>query len=230
MNSNIYSYIYFNAIIFADDANRIYSRHNIKALFSTVNAELEKLGDWSTANRLSLNIRKTKYTFFHKNLVKDNIPLKLSDLHISNKSIERKSSIKFLGVMLDENIAWNDHIHAIEKNIAKNIGFLYRARQFLDKELLKTIYFSYIHSYLNYLNYANIAWASTYFTKLKTIHYQQKHAARIIFNEDVLIHSRSLLRSLNALNIYHINSYQHANFMYKFQKYQAPKVFNMAFE
>ena len=160
--------------MFADDTNRIYSRQNIKALFSSVNAEIEKLGDWSIANRLSLNIRKTKYTFFHKNLVKDNIPLKLSDLHISSKSIERKASIKFLGVMLDESIAWNDHIHVIEKNLAKNIGLLYRARQFLDKELLKTIYFSYIHSYLNYLNYSNIAWDRTNFTKLKTIHDQQK--------------------------------------------------------
>ena len=86
--------------------------------------------------------------------------------------------------MLDEHIAWNDHIHAIEKKLAKNIGLLYRARQFLDKESLKTIYFSYIHSYLNY---ANIAWASTYFTKLKTIHYQQKHAAIIVFKTLSLI-------------------------------------------
>ena len=70
--------------------------------------------------------------------------------------------------MLDEHIACNDHIHAIEKKLAKNIGLLYRAKQFLDKESFKTIYFSYIHSYLNY---ANIKWASTYFTKLKTIHY-----------------------------------------------------------
>ena len=54
--------------------------------------------------------------------------------------------------MLDEHIAWNDHIHAIEKKLAKNIGLLYRVRQFLDKESLKTIYFSYIHSYLNYAN------------------------------------------------------------------------------
>ena len=113
------------------------------------------------------------------------------------------------------------------KNLAKNIGLLYKARQFLDKESLKTIYFSYIHSYLNY---ADIAWASAYFTKFKTIHYQQKHAARIIFDEDILTHSRPLLRSLNALNIYQINLYQHANFMYKFQKCQAPKIFNMAFE
>ena len=66
--------------------------------------------------------------------------------------------------MLDEHIAWNDHIHAIEKKLAKNIGLLYRARQFLDKESLKTIYFSYIHFYLNY---ANIALASTYFAILK---------------------------------------------------------------
>ena len=81
--------------------------------------------------------------------------------------------------MLDKHIAWNDHIHIIEKKVAKNIGVLCRTRQFLDKELLKTIYFSYIQSYLNY---ANIAWSSTYSMKLKTILYQQKHAARTIFN------------------------------------------------
>ena len=84
------------------------------------------------------------------------------------------------------------------KKLAKNIGLLYRARQFRDKESLRAIYFSYIHSYLNY---ANISWASTYFTKLKKIHYQQKHAARITFNEDTLAQSRPLLRSLNPLNI-----------------------------
>ena len=110
--------------------------------------------------------------------------------------------------------------NTIEKKLAKNIGLLCRVRQFLDKEALKTIYFSYIHSYLNY---ANNAWTSTYFTKLKTIHYQQKHAARIIFDEDILTHSRPLLRSLNALNIYQINLYQHANFMYKFQKKSGTK-------
>ena len=88
-------------IMFADDTNIFYSHHDIKTLFSTVNEEIENLGGWFTANRLSLNIEKTKYTFFLKNSVKDNIPLKLPDLYISNKSIERKSSIKFLGVMLN---------------------------------------------------------------------------------------------------------------------------------
>ena len=95
-------------------------------------------------------------------------------------------------------------IYDHRKKIAKNLGLLYRAKRLLNEESLKIIYFSYIHSYLNY---ANVAWASSYSTKLKTIHYQQKHAARIIFNKHILSHSRPLLRSLNALNVYQINLY-----------------------
>ena len=68
---------------------------------------------------------------------------------------------------------------------------------------------------------------STYFTKLKTVHYQQKHAARIIFNQNKLSQSRPLLHSLNALNVYQINLYQHLNFMYKFKNKQTPKIFNI---
>ena len=106
--------------------------------------------------------------------------------------------VKFLGVTLDEKITWKDHIHTIEKKVTKDIGLLYRAKQLLNEESLKIVYFSYIHSHLNY---ANVACASTYYTKLKTIRYQQKHATRIIFNEYILSHSGPLLRSLNALNV-----------------------------
>ena len=84
--------------------------------------------------------------------------------------------------MLDENITWKDHLRIIEKKIAKSLGLLYRAKQFLNEDSRKIIYFSYIHSYLNpYLNsysyllfliYGNVAWTSAYYTKLKTMHYQ----------------------------------------------------------
>ena len=72
-----------------------------------------------------------------------------------------------------------------------------------------------------------IAWASTYFTKLKTVQYQQKYTARIIFNKDFLIHSSPLLRSLNVLTIYQINVYQ----LYaQISENQAPQICNLAFE
>ena len=66
--------------------------------------------------------------------------------------------------MSDEHISWNDDIKTVESKLAKNIGLLNRASYFLNEHSLKRIYFSYIHSHLNY---ANIAWASTYPTKLK---------------------------------------------------------------
>ena len=93
------------------------------------------------------------------------IQIKRLALMVGNNNIERTSSIKFLGVMLDEHISWIDHVRTVENKIAKNIGLLYRVSQFLNEDSLKTVYFSYIHSYLNY---ANIAWANnTYATKLK---------------------------------------------------------------
>ena len=95
----------------------------------TVNNELHKIGEWFKANKLSLNIKKkNKSTFFHKNSVKDNILLKLPELKIANTAIERTNAIKLLGVLLNENITWKNHICSVEKELAKNIGFLYRAK------------------------------------------------------------------------------------------------------
>ena len=67
--------------MFADD-NLFFSHRNISTLFLTVNTELHKIGEWSKANTLSLSIKKTNIHFFHKNSVKDNIPLKLPELKL----------------------------------------------------------------------------------------------------------------------------------------------------
>ena len=57
------------------------------------------------------------------------------------KIIERKSSVKFLGVMLDEIILRRIHMRRIEKSV-KNIGLLNRANRYLNQTSLKTNYFS----------------------------------------------------------------------------------------
>ena len=127
---------------------------------------MEKISQWFKASKLSINIKKTKFTLFHKNSSKDDIPVKLPALMVGSNNIERTSSIKFLGVMLDEHISWINHVRTVENKIAKNIGLIYRVSQFLNEDSPKTVYFSYIHPYLNY---ENIAWASTYATKLKSL-------------------------------------------------------------
>ena len=66
---------------------------------------------------------------FHKCFLKDKMPLKLPELKIENNIIEKATSIKFLGVMIDENISWRDHVKTVENKLSKNVGLLYQAKQ-----------------------------------------------------------------------------------------------------
>ena len=50
-----------------------------------------------------------------------------------------------------------------------------------------------------YINYANIAWASTLKTKLQGISKKQKHGARIIFHANRFDHLRSLLKEIGPI-------------------------------
>ena len=110
---------------------------------------MEKVSQWFKANKLSINIKKTKFTLFHRNSFKDDIPVKLTALMIGSNNIERASSIKYLGVMLDQHIFGIDHVGTVKNKIAKNIVLPFRVSQFLNEDSLKTVYFSYIHFYLN---------------------------------------------------------------------------------
>ena len=151
-------------IMFADDTNLFFNHKDIKRRFTVVSNELVNNKDWFTANKLSLNVEKTKYSFFHKPSKKDNIPLRLPKL----------------GVLLDQHLTWKEHIKLTENKIAKNIGILYKARPYLDKRALLCLYYSYIHSYLNH---ANTAWRSTNRAYLKKLQSQQKYAIELSFTK-----------------------------------------------
>ena len=73
----------------------------------------------------------------------------------------------FLDVFIDANLFWKQHIEKVSSSISKIIGILYKSRDVLSKQSLKQLYFSFIH---NYVNYANIARASTCKSKLERIY------------------------------------------------------------
>ena len=50
---------------------------------------------------------------------------------MNSYNIEIIQSIKFLGVLLDENLLWKDHIKYNGNKISKNTGILYKGRDCL---------------------------------------------------------------------------------------------------
>ena len=77
-------------IMFADDTNLFFNHKDIEHLFTVVNNELVNIKDRFTANKLSLNVEKSKYSLFHYATKKDDISLSLPKLIINNYEIQRE--------------------------------------------------------------------------------------------------------------------------------------------
>ena len=96
------------------------------------------------------------------------MPRKFPELLFTDDiNLKRETVTKFLGVFIDENATWKPHINTISTKISKSIGILYRARLIIPRTQLNQLYFSFVHSYLNY---AHLAWESTQKTKLSTLY------------------------------------------------------------
>ena len=107
------------------------------------NLELGKIYEWFRVNKLSLNEDKTRFTFFHRPQDRDNLPLRLPALKMDDYEIKQPSSIKFLGILVDEHLSWIDHINILENKLSKNVGLLYKAKPFLNAKAMKSLYFSF---------------------------------------------------------------------------------------
>ena len=53
-----------NFFIFANDTTLLYAHKNLKKLEATMNNELQKLNSWLSANKLSLDIKKSNFVLF----------------------------------------------------------------------------------------------------------------------------------------------------------------------
>ena len=102
----------FQFYLFADDTSILYSNRNLTSLEAKVNTELIKLCDWLTANKLTLNIRKSNYVLFqsyNKRLLY--IPkINIFDHDKGTYSpLDCKESVKYLGISIDKYLNWKTH-------------------------------------------------------------------------------------------------------------------------
>ena len=110
----------FTTCLFADDTSIIFSDSNHENLVNKCNAGLEKFYEWSCANRLSINIEKSKIMYFSNSREMIN----LDDIRLHNSQLEQTPTLRFLGVELDENLKYKHHIINIANKIAKNMGMI----------------------------------------------------------------------------------------------------------
>ena len=200
----------------------IYFRFQYRKSFWSSEGRAKKSSNLIKANKLSLNISKTKFSLSHSTRKRKDIPNILPPLHIDNVPVKREFATKFLGVYLDKNISWKHHIRIVSTKVCMSIGILYRTACIRSKSLRKQLYFSFISCYLNY---TNIARASTEKCKLQALYHHWKHAARIINFKDKFTSAKALLEQINAMAVYEMNMFQTPCFMYLCKNGNTPSIF-----
>ena len=78
------------------------------------------------------------------------VPTVLPPIYITNASINRVYSFKFLGVVFDEILKFKDHVLNVTKNMSKIIPLNYRIGKYLNIALLMQLCLGLINSNLLY--------------------------------------------------------------------------------
>ena len=218
---------HFTPIVYADDTN-LYSTigafsintHpnsiNNKELSDKINKELYNISDWLAINKLSLNAKKTKYMVFHTK--QRNISHLNLDLEINNHKIDRVSDFNFLGLTIDENLTWREHVQKISTKISRVTGIINRLRKFLPSHILVLLYNSLI---LPHLQYCNLIWAF----RPGRVSKLQKRALRLITNSKYNAHTEPLFKLMKLLKLEDILKCNALRFFFKFRNSTLPPYF-----
>ena len=93
--------------------------------------------------------------------------------------MKRVTECKHLGVIVDENLSWSDHIKFVQKKCSSGLYMLKSIRNIVDKDTMKLVYNALI---LSHLSYCDVVWGNCGKGLQIDLQKIQNRAARIINN------------------------------------------------
>ena len=94
-------------------------------------------------------MKKTELVIFKHQRKKLDSPIKIK---LNRKRLYPSKSVKYLGIKIDENLNWKQHIHDIAKKLNRANALLFTIRNYVNKHILETIYFAIFDSHINCTN------------------------------------------------------------------------------
>ena len=136
-------------LLYADDITMYISGKDVNSLICASNNEVVINSNRFISNRLSLNSNKSGFIIFHSSKKSDFISFD-SPLCINNSLLNRVTTTRYLGILMDEHLTWSKHITHIQNLIAKNIG-ISRIHPFITTKTDLLLHFAHICPYLTYV-------------------------------------------------------------------------------
>jgi len=208
-------------ILFADDTTIHKSSNDKRQLFQDMELELSNLLIWFNSNHLSINFKKTNFILFHPKNMKFKNNNYNNNLKFGTEEIEQKTSTKFLGMYIDENLSWTTHFNHLNSKLGRATYTINMVKNTLPRETLKTLYYAL---YYSHLTYGISLWGSTMLIKNKNkIFKSQKRIVRIITKAKYNAPTNPIFKELGLLKLDQIIELEVIKLMYQVTNHQAPK-------
>ena len=88
-----------------------------------------------------------------------------------------RGTLHLVGLLIDENLSWKDHIRTLTTKISKTVGLIAKLRHIVPNQTLLNIYKSLI---VPYITYGLTSWGNASETLLNKVLVLQKRALRLI--------------------------------------------------
>ena len=205
--------------LFADDSNVFITTKDPATLKPRMTEAITQLSKWFAANKLTSNMKKTAYTIFSKH----KLPESLQSIEYEGVIIKHADSTKYLGITLDKNLNWEEHIKALNTKLSKTIQALKIIKSKVQNKNKLMLFSAYITSRIQY----GIEIYSTANTKLiKSVQTLQNRALKVLFNKDYLTPTTQLHKELKTLLVRDIAKLNTLKFVHNQRSGTAPEVFN----
>jgi len=181
-----------NPILFADDTTIIISNANPEEFKNNINSVMTEITCWFQSNLLTMNCNKTHFMQF---LTEKQNERKIQ-IVAPNSINTNINSTKFLGLIIHNSLSWKDHIAALTSKLNKARYAIMSIKSFLCVDILRMIYFSYVHSVMSY---GIIFWGNSLHSN--SILKIQKIIIRIITNTGSCDSCRQLFKQLQILSL-----------------------------
>ena len=198
-----------NIRLYADDTVLYSATLDTKQAIAHLQLDLDNYQTWCIQNKLSINIAKTKIMVFsaskrHPNTTEVNI-------HLDSKLLQVVPSYKYLGVILDNYLAFDLHINSVHKMTSYKTYQLACLMKFINKRMALSIYSSTV---LPYFDYADIIYMNANVTSLQRLQYDQNRALKIALNLPWLtntdfVHAKAKLPKLDDRRNTHLENYMY---------------------
>ena len=209
--------------LFADDTYLVIHAPNPSLLENSVNRELVNVYEWTKANKITVNPKKTSVLIIPP---KATSPPPNIHLVFNGSIISINESVKYLGITTDKKLNFEMHIKQLESKISRSIGIMTKLRHVLPAKALCTLYYSVIHPHLLY---GITIWGTTFKSCLKRLSSLQNRAIKQIVDCHWQSNANPCYAQLNILKLNNLYTHEIAKLMFKYAHKTTPIAFSSFF-